>query len=50
MENEVKISITGLISDFSRIDNVYLSMKRECEKIFSKWNFDISIEYHEKAE
>jgi len=44
---EAKITISGNIEDFTRLDNVYRSLKREAEKLLSGWKMDIAVSYVE---
>lgn len=41
------LSITGDIQDFSRIDNVYTTLKRESEKLLRNGTITINIDYTE---
>ncbi len=45
---EATFTITGKIEDFTRLDNLYKSLKRESEKLLSKWTMNISVTYEEK--
>jgi len=47
MEPEVKVVLTGTITDFARIDNVYTSLKREGAKLLSDWKIDIDVTFSE---
>ena len=49
MEPEVTVTLTGKISDFGRIDNVYNVLKREGSKLLKDWNMDISVKFSEKG-
>ncbi len=44
---ETVIKISGNIADFTRLDNVYRSLKREAEKLLSGWKMDITVSYVE---
>lgn len=46
---EATIIIRGSIEDFTRLDNLYRSVKREGEKLLSGWTIDIEVKYSEKA-
>lgn len=50
MEPEVTVVLTGKIADFSRIDNVYVSLKREGAKLLKDWKIDIDVKFSEGAE
>lgn len=39
--------ITGTVSDFSRVDNIYRSLKREGEKLLDNWTIELSVSYEE---
>lgn len=41
-------TITGDIEDFTRLDNLYKSLKRESDKLLKDWTIDIKVEYTEK--
>lgn len=45
---EATFNIKGEIEDFTRLDNLYKSLKREAEKLLSSWTIDIKVEYTEK--
>jgi len=47
MEPEVVVTLTGKISDFSRIDNVYTTLKREGAKLLKNWDLKIHVTYEE---
>lgn len=49
MEPDVKVVLTGKISDFARIDNVYTTMKREGSKLLKDWTIDIDVKFSESA-
>lgn len=40
--------IEGKIADFTRLDNVYRSIKREAEKLLAGWKLSVSVTYEEK--
>jgi len=42
-----KFTIEGEIDDFTRIDNIYRTLKREGEKLLTKWKISFDIEYEE---
>lgn len=41
------ITIEGNIEDFTRLDNVYRSIKRESEKLLKDWKLKINVVYSE---
>lgn len=41
------IKISGTIEDFTRLDNVYRSLKREAEKLLKGWTLNIDVKYEE---
>jgi len=41
-------TITGEITDFGRVDNVYNSLKREGVKLLKNWTINVNVEYEEK--
>ncbi|KKN18533.1 hypothetical protein LCGC14_0954820 [marine sediment metagenome] len=41
------IKITGNIEDFTRLDNVYRTLKREAGKLLSDWKMDFEVTYQE---
>ncbi|MBA7522559.1 hypothetical protein ES705_14678 [subsurface metagenome] len=45
---ECTFIIRGAIADFTRVDNLYTSMRREAEKLLSEWTIDAEIKYSEK--
>jgi len=47
MEPEVVVTLTGKISDFSRIDNVYTTLKREGAKLLKNWDLKINVTFAE---
>lgn len=40
--------IRGAIEDFTRLDNLYKSLKREGEKLLTEWTIDVEVKYTEK--
>lgn len=49
MEPEVRVVLTGKISDFARIDNVYTTLKREGSKLLTGWKIEIDVTFTEKV-
>ncbi len=45
---EATFTIKGSIGDFTRLDNLYKSLKRESEKLLSEWTMNIAVTYEEK--
>ena len=45
---ECTFTIVGSIADFTRIDNLYKSLKREAEKGLSGWTLTADVKYVEK--
>lgn len=45
---EATFTITGSIEDFTRLDNLYKSLKREAEKLLSGWELNVKVQYSEK--
>jgi len=43
------IVIKGDITDFTRVDNLYTSLKREANKMLTGWTIDVEIKYTEKS-
>ena len=41
-------TITGEVKDFTRIDNLYRTMKREGEKLLDDWTIKFNVEFEEK--
>lgn len=39
--------MSGEINDFSRIDNVYATLKREGAKLLKDWKLDVTAEFSE---
>ena len=46
---EATFIVRGNIEDFTRLDNLYKSVKREIAKLLSEWTFDVEVKYSEKA-
>ena len=44
---QATITISGNIEDFTRLDNVYRSLKREAEKLLAEWVLKIEVSYEE---
>ncbi|MBA7642996.1 hypothetical protein ES703_50706 [subsurface metagenome] len=44
---QAKFTINGDIKDFTRLDNLYVSLKRETIKLLEKWNIDVEVKYTE---
>jgi len=40
--------IRGTVIDFTRVDNLFASMKREAEKMLTDWTIDVEVKYTEK--
>lgn len=45
---DTTIIIRGNVEDFTRLDNIYKSLKRESEKLLKAWSMDIEVKYSEK--
>jgi len=45
---EAQFIINGKIEDFTRLDNLYKSLKREGEKLLTNWTIDVEVKYSEK--
>ena len=45
---EATFIVKGDIADFTRLDNLYKSLKRESEKLLSSWSIEVKVEYSEK--
>lgn len=41
-------TISGVIKDFSRVDNIYRTMKREGEKLLEDWEIKFDVTFEEK--
>ena len=41
-------TIEGEIGDFTRIDNLYRSLKREGEKLLKDWTIKLDVSYQER--
>ena len=39
--------ITGEITEFDRIDNLYRALKREGEKLLTDWTIEVTAEFSE---
>ena len=44
---EATFTISGNIKDFSRIDNLYASLKREAGKMMEQWKIIVDVKYTE---
>lgn len=40
-------SVEGEIEDFTRVDNIYRTLKREAGKLLTKWTIKFDVEYEE---
>ncbi|MBA7520714.1 hypothetical protein ES705_12810 [subsurface metagenome] len=45
---ECVFNITGSIADFTRLDNLYSSLRREADKALKEWTIAAEIKYSEK--
>ncbi len=45
---EATFIIRGKIEDFTRLDNLYRSLKREGNKLLEDWSIDVEVKYTEK--
>ena len=45
---ECTFILSGDVADFTRIDNVYKSLKREAEKGLKGWTINAEVKYSEK--
>ena len=45
---QAEFKISGEIKDFTRVDNIYRTLKREGEKILENWTIDFNVSYIEK--
>lgn len=45
---ECVFNITGSIADFTRLDNLYASLKREANKLLKEWTITAEVKYSEK--
>ncbi|MBA7628004.1 hypothetical protein ES703_35474 [subsurface metagenome] len=45
---EATFTISGSIADFTRLDNLYKSLKRESEKLLDPWEMLVDVKYSEK--
>ena len=41
-------TIEGEITDFTRVDNLYRTLKREGEKLLNNWVINFDVKYTEK--
>jgi len=41
-------TVSGTITDFTRADNLYTTMKRESAKLLGGWEIDFKIDYVER--
>ncbi len=42
---EASFTITGDIKDFTRLDNLYTSLRRETEKLLEGWEIKVQVTY-----
>jgi len=47
MVPQAEFKITGEIEDFTRVDNIYRTMKREGEKLLKNWKVEFKVNYVE---
>ena len=45
---QCSFKIEGDIKDFTRVDNLYTSLKRETEKLLTNWKIEADIKYTEQ--
>jgi len=45
---EATFIVRGSIEDFTRLDNLYKSLKRESDKLLAEWTIDVEVKYTEK--
>ncbi len=45
---EATFTISGSIEDFTRLDNLYKSLKRESDKLLADWTMNVEVKYSEK--
>lgn len=45
---EATFIIRGSVLDFTRLDNLYKSLKREGEQLLEDWTMDVEVKYSEK--
>ena len=45
---KASFTISGEIEDFTRVDNIYKTLKREGNKLFKDWVIDFDVKYQEK--
>lgn len=41
-------TVKGSIEDFTRLDNLYTSLKRESNKLLKDWSIGVTVTYEEK--
>lgn len=44
---EAQFIIKGNIADFTQLDNLYRSLKREANKLLEKWEMNVEVKYSE---
>jgi len=44
---KASFKITGDIDDFSRVDNLHSTMKREGKKLLKNWTIEVSVDFKE---
>lgn len=45
---QAKITVSGDIGDFARIDNLYNSLKRESSKMLKSWTIEVDVKFSEQ--
>jgi len=45
---KASFTIEGEIADFTRIDNLYRTLKREGEKLLKEWTIKFNVDYEER--
>ena len=45
---EASFIIRGKVADFTRLDNLYKSLKREGDKLLEEWTINVEVKYSEK--
>jgi len=45
---QATFTVKGSIADFTRLDNLYKSLKRESDKLLTDWTIDVDVKYTEK--
>ncbi len=45
---EATFIIRGSVLDFTRLDNLYRSLKREGDKLLEDWTINVEVKYSEK--